>query len=189
MILYVIFFSILWNDAATMSTFTIMCHFCLRGRRQVQIFGFTSLIDKFESNINMKPKAWLHQENPSCNCINAKMTWGTNRAYSNLYSTKTCWFHYIFQDKPHNKNTLALSLLLNFSLSIYCVSALLDGNKYWLTTCIMEQLLWHQKQARKLWKRKDILCQKSDSQQFFLWKMLMCGAKNKSKWQRRRVGE
>lgn len=57
------------------------------------------------------------------------------------------------------------------------------------TTCIMEQPLWHLKQARKLWKRKDVLGSKSGSQQFFLWKMRMCDAKNKSKWQRWRVGE
>lgn len=83
----------------------------------------------------------------------------------------TCLFNYISEDGPQQNHPL--SLLVSFNLSRECVLVLQDGNKCWSATYIMEELLWHLNQARKLGKRKDVLGQKSNFQQLFLWKMQM----------------
>lgn len=82
---------------------------------------------------------------------------------------------------------VCVSLLNCSPLPIERVPSPMETNTNQALACIMEQLLWHLKQARKLWKRKDALGSKSYSWQFFLWKMLMDDAKNKSKWQKGRA--
>lgn len=68
-------------------------------------------------------------------------------------------FFFSFKDRPHQCLTLPVLLTFNLFRECVCVgvrgcaSTLLDGNKCWSPTCIMEQLLWHLNQARKLWKK------------------------------------
>lgn len=80
-------------------------------RRLVHMFGFSSLIDKCEFKYNTKGLTWSRKPSP-CNWMNARTARDTIfcilTLILNLSSAWTCWFHYIVEDKPQNKNTLCL---------------------------------------------------------------------------------